>query len=145
MSSSTLIITCFSSHYAKDILQLRLARRGQDPRMKKAESLGETRAAAGHPTSVNLAGECLNALLHKSQHKEQSHKAAHYKDMPEIIAAVEVCEAKQAGKLTWLLMSHTAARLTEAADATWMEIDTEAKTWTIPAERMKTDKEHDTA
>jgi integrase len=36
----------------------------------------------------------------------------------------------------------TAARLGEAIGATWEEIDLGALTWTIPAERMKADKEH---
>jgi integrase len=36
----------------------------------------------------------------------------------------------------------TAARLGEAAGATWKEIDLEARTWTIPAKRMKAGKEH---
>jgi integrase len=36
----------------------------------------------------------------------------------------------------------TAARLGEATGATWDEIDLGARTWTIPAERMKGDQEH---
>jgi integrase len=36
----------------------------------------------------------------------------------------------------------TAVRLGEARLATWVEIDFDAKTWTIPAPRMKTRKEH---
>jgi integrase len=36
----------------------------------------------------------------------------------------------------------TAVRLGEARDATWDEIDLEARTWTIPAKRMKGGKEH---
>jgi integrase len=36
----------------------------------------------------------------------------------------------------------TAARLGEATGATWGEIDLEARIWTIPAERMKRDREH---
>jgi len=36
----------------------------------------------------------------------------------------------------------TAARLGEATGTTWDEIDLGARTWTIPAKRMKADKEH---
>ena len=36
----------------------------------------------------------------------------------------------------------TAARTGEALGATWSEIDTEAKVWTVPAARMKADREH---
>jgi len=40
------------------------------------------------------------------------------------------------------LITLTAVRLGEASGATWDEIDLEAKTWTIPASRMKADQEH---
>jgi len=36
----------------------------------------------------------------------------------------------------------TAARSGEVRGATWMEIDMDARVWTIPAERMKAGKEH---
>lgn len=36
----------------------------------------------------------------------------------------------------------TAARAGEVQGATWSEIDLEARTWTVPAERMKANKEH---
>src|SRR5262249_30220229 len=36
----------------------------------------------------------------------------------------------------------TAARTGETIGATWSEIDLEARTWTIPAERMKVKEEH---
>ena len=36
----------------------------------------------------------------------------------------------------------TAARTAEVIGATWAEIDLEKRLWTIPAERMKADKEH---
>jgi integrase len=36
----------------------------------------------------------------------------------------------------------TAARSGEVRGATWAEIDTDAKVWTVPAERMKAGKEH---
>jgi integrase len=35
-----------------------------------------------------------------------------------------------------------ASRTSEALNATWAEIDAEAKTWTIPPERMKAGAEH---
>jgi len=36
----------------------------------------------------------------------------------------------------------TAARTSKALKATWDEIDLDAKVWTIPAERMKSNKLH---
>ena len=45
-------------------------------------------------------------------------------------------------KLALELVMLTATRSGEVAKATWNEVDLEAKTWTIPAERMKAGKEH---
>ena len=36
----------------------------------------------------------------------------------------------------------TAARSGEARLATWSEVDLEARVWTVPAERMKANREH---
>ena len=36
----------------------------------------------------------------------------------------------------------TASRPGEARNALWSEIDVESRTWTIPSERMKADREH---
>jgi integrase len=36
----------------------------------------------------------------------------------------------------------TAARTEETTEATWPEFDLKAKVWTVPAERMKADREH---
>ncbi|NCC03962.1 MAG: DUF4102 domain-containing protein [Proteobacteria bacterium] len=51
---------------------------------------------------------------------------------------------KQAGlaALALKLVIYTACRSTEVLGATWSEIDFTGKVWTIPAERMKTAKEH---
>ena len=51
---------------------------------------------------------------------------------------------KQAGlaALALKLVIYTACRSTEVLGATWSEIDLTGKVWTIPAERMKTAKEH---
>ncbi len=98
--------------------------------------------AAGHLSGINPAGECLAAILPRNGHKEKAHKAANYNDMPEIIRAVQDCQTNETGKLAWLFMAHTATRLNEATGAEWAEIDLEAKSWTIPASRMKGGKEH---
>ena len=48
------------------------------------------------------------------------------------------CLSARALELTIL----TALRTSEVIGATWPEIDLDAKTWTVPAERMKLRKEH---
>ena len=50
--------------------------------------------------------------------------------------------ADSAAALAFAFMAFTAARTGEGRGATWGEIDTGAATWTIPAERMKSGREH---
>ncbi len=55
---------------------------------------------------------------------------------------VRLREAQGTGARALEFAILTAARSGEVRGATWAEIDTEAKTWTIPAARMKAGKEH---
>ena len=47
-----------------------------------------------------------------------------------------------ATKLCFRFLVLTAARSGEAREAVWSEMDLEARTWTVPAERMKSNREH---
>jgi integrase len=62
-------------------------------------------------------------------------------DMPAFIASVVAAEPT-IGRLALLFTIATAARSGEVRLGTIDEIDFEAKTWTIPAGRMKTKREH---
>jgi hypothetical protein len=69
---------------------------------------------------------------------EQHHAAMPWKAVPAFVA--QLLETDVGRALAFL--TYTAARSTEVRDATWSEIDIVARTWTIPAERMKARKEH---
>ena len=56
------------------------------------------------------------------------------------MAALRTREGTAARCLEFLI--YTAARSAEGREATWSEIDFDEKLWTIPAERMKADREH---
>lgn len=68
------------------------------------------------------------------------HRALPVDAMPEFMAALRKQEGMGARGLEFAIL--TAARSGEVRGATWAEIDLEAKTWTIPASRMKAEKEH---
>lgn len=68
------------------------------------------------------------------------HKAIAYADAP--VTAKALRESKGTAARAVELAMLTAARSGEVRGATWAEIDTEARTWTIPADRMKAGKEH---
>lgn len=72
--------------------------------------------------------------------KVEHHTALPYRDIPSFMAALRQREGTAALALQFLVM--TAARTSEVTGARWSEIDLKTATWTIPATRMKADREH---
>jgi integrase len=68
------------------------------------------------------------------------HAALAYQEMPAFMAGLRERESTVARALEFLVL--VAGRRGEVIGARWDEIDIAAKTWTIPAERMKSGKEH---
>lgn len=67
------------------------------------------------------------------------HTALPYRDLPEFITLLTGDDmTTKAMQMTIL----TACRTSEVLEATWNEIDLQARIWTIPANRMKARKEH---
>lgn len=91
--------------------------------------------------TANPAGNEIARVLPKQARKKGHHKALPFR---EIGAAWEAIGAYpgQAARLFVQFVILTACRSGEARLATWAEIDLEARTWTIPAERMKAGREH---
>lgn len=67
---------------------------------------------------------------------------ASFSEAKGIIQAIRDCEASISLKSAVLLMAYTVCRPGEARFAQWSEIDLDAATWTIPAERMKMRRDH---
>lgn len=63
-----------------------------------------------------------------------------FKDVPAFMVRLRNRDAIAARGLEFLIL--TAARSSEAREATWKEIDWETGIWTVPAERMKAGKRH---
>jgi integrase len=63
-----------------------------------------------------------------------------YGEVPAFLAELRKREGTSVRALEFTIL--TAARTGEVVGATWDEIDLDAKTWTIPAERMKAEREH---
>lgn len=100
--------------------------------------------ATGHRSGDNPArwGGNLDAILAKPSKvaKVEHHKAVDIDAMPEFVAALRTREGMAAHALEFLIL--TAARSGEVRGATWAEIDIDGAVWTVPASRMKADKEH---
>jgi len=72
--------------------------------------------------------------------KKEHHAALPYTQVAAFMGKLRQDSSVMARCLEFITL--TACRLGEAAGATWKEIDFEARTWTIPAERMKAAREH---
>ena len=90
----------------------------------------------------NPAGEGISAALPK-QAASEHHTAMPWKELPAALAAVVACSSeRECVKACFAFQIATATRPVEAREAKWTEIDLDAKTWTIPASRMKMGREH---
>jgi integrase len=86
------------------------------------------------------AAERLLKALPKLKHKVKSHPALPYAEAAAFIDALRKREGTAAAALEFVIL--TAARTTEVLGATWQEIDVEKRLWTVPALRMKANREH---
>ena len=60
-----------------------------------------------------------------------------YHEVAAALETVDGSKASKAAKLCLRFLILTAARSGEARGATWVEVDSEAREWRIPGERMK--------
>lgn len=110
----------------------------------RVESVLDWATVKGHRTGENPArwkGN-LESLMPKPSRvaKMGNHPALALTDTQRWFAALQMRDGVSARALEFLVL--TAARSGEVRGATWDEIDTVSKLWTIPAARMKAGKEH---
>jgi integrase len=97
--------------------------------------------AAGHRDGDNPV-EGVGDELPRQKDKAEHHAALPYADLNPFLTALHASGANDATKLALEFLILTAMRTGEVIGAKWSEIDTRAKTWTIPKERMKAQREH---
>jgi integrase len=109
----------------------------------RIERVLDAAKAKGYRTGENPArwrGH-LDHLLPKRQKLTRGHHAAlPFADVPAFVADLRGRNANAALALEYLIL--TAGRSGEVRGATWAEIDTAGKVWTVPASRMKAGREH---
>jgi integrase len=97
-------------------------------------------AAANGYCETPLSMAVVNKSLPKARPKAKHHAALPYSEVPAFFETLRSRES--VGRLAFELLILTASRSGEVRGARWSEIDIEGATWTVPAERMKADKEH---
>ena len=89
----------------------------------------------------NPADQNISSALPKLSPKNH-HGALPFSEVAGAISSVRQTGAGAATKLAFEFLVLTAARSCEIREATWGEIDREAATWSIPAARMKSSRDH---
>ena len=90
----------------------------------------------------NVAGETIDGALPPMPKIKNHLRAMPYGQVGALIQTVRDSQASLAAKWCLEFLILTAARSGEARGARWSEMDMDAATWTVPAERMKAGLEH---
>ena len=84
----------------------------------------------------------IGRVLGRQQENTQHRPALPHRDVAEAVEAIRASRERPVVKLAFEFLVLTAARSGEVRGALWTEIDLEHRVWTIPATRMKTNREH---
>ena len=87
--------------------------------------------------------ELAEQALPKKKRSDNHHKSLPYQDIPDLIVKIRESKISLPTQLAIQFTIHSACRTSEALRASWDEIDMKTLIWTIPANRMKTDKAHE--
>lgn len=90
----------------------------------------------------NPAGPALRSALPRSGPEVTHHPALPHSAVAGALRAVHASRAPVAVKLAIELIALTAVRSGDVRGARWEEVDLKSRTWTIPAERMKSPRTH---
>ena len=96
--------------------------------------------AEGHRESNPV--DAIGAALPKNGGGREHHKAVPYDRVGLALAKVRASNAYIGTILAFQFLVLTAARSGEVRGARWDEIDFDARTWTVPGERMKAGRAH---
>ena len=90
----------------------------------------------------NPAGEAINEALPRMNGLKRHRRAMNHSKVKDAIDRVRSSDAWESTKMCFEFLTLTAARSGEVRAARWDEIDLDRKVWIVPAERMKTSREH---
>jgi integrase len=94
----------------------------------------------GHLDHIYPTRETAQRAKRERTGRAEHHPALPYAELPDFMTSLRERTGSSAWALEFAIL--TAARTTEVLKATWSEINTDSKVWTIPAARMKMKKQH---
>jgi integrase len=86
--------------------------------------------------------EGVSRGLPKQPALKEHHRALPHQELPEFISKLRLSRQNEITKLAFEFLIHAAARTNEVLGARWSEVTLENAMWTVPAERMKSRREH---
>ncbi len=90
----------------------------------------------------NPADERVVAALGRNTKPPTHHNALHHSQVQNAIETIETTDTYWAAQAALRFLILTASRSGEVRNATWEEINTPQRTWSIPADRTKTGRPH---
>ncbi|MDB5522719.1 MAG: Integrase [Rhizobium sp.] len=93
---------------------------------------------AGNPA---IWSGLLDKVMPKPARQKNHHAALGYKDCPTLFTALAQAETSASRAVE--LLALTATRSAETREAVWSEFDLDSALWTIPAVRMKAERDHE--
>ncbi len=109
----------------------------------RIEAVIDAAIARGYRTEANPArwkGHLERLLPPRKKLTRGHHRALPYSELPDFIALLRGQDGISSQALEFTIL--TAARSGEVLGAKWAEFDLEKRIWTVPAARMKANKEH---
>ena len=88
------------------------------------------------------AGNAIDGALPRGGVIVRHQRALPFAEVGDALATIRTSDAYETTKLAIEFLTLTATRSGEVREATWEEIDIDRTVWTIPASRMKTQREH---
>lgn len=140
-----LVLSVLQQETGKDKAQLWHAKTETASRLRgRVESILDWASFRGFREGENPA-RWKGHLEHELPARSKVQKVEHHAALPYIEVGAFMTELRQREGISARALEFavlTAARSGEVRGAVWDEIDLKAKLWTIPAERMKAEKEH---
>lgn len=99
-------------------------------------------AEAKDLVTANHAGPVINRLMHGAGRVRKHQTSLPYDRVADALAAIDASETWPIIKLAMRFLALVAARPGEVRLARWDEVDWENHLWVVPAERMKSRREH---
>lgn len=109
--------------------------------------IGWIGAIYSHAIIKGLAPNLANPIPHGIHKELVEHKTTHYPrikitELPRLLSDIDNAKIEPLTRYGFYLLCYTFVRTTELRQMTWAEVNFDAQTWHIPAERMKNGLPH---